>query len=138
MEPVNGMTRRAVIGVGGACFVGAGTALALAGCGVHPPSPAKVPGELARLADIPVGGAASVMVDGKQILISQPEQGTVAAFSAVCPHQGCMVRPHGEGFECPCHNAAFDLATGEVLRGPATSALTPIAVAVSGNAVVAA
>jgi len=42
----------------------------------------------------------------------------VYAVSSVCTHAGCSVRSAGTGFECPCHDSAFDLA-GAVTQGPA-------------------
>ncbi len=49
------------------------------------------------------------------------EQG-VTAFSTVCTHAGCEVRPMPDGFECPCHGSAFEL-DGEVAEGPASDPL---------------
>ena len=42
----------------------------------------------------------------------------VYAVSSVCTHAGCSVRSVGTGFECPCHDSAFDLV-GAVTQGPA-------------------
>ena len=42
----------------------------------------------------------------------------VYAVSSLCTHAGCSVRPAGTGFECPCHDSAFDLL-GAVTQGPA-------------------
>jgi len=38
-----------------------------------------------------------------------PGEADVAAFTAVCPHEGCIVQLDlaGEQFVCPCHRAAF-------------------------------
>ncbi len=45
------------------------------------------------------------------------------AIDAHCPHLGCIVRPDGDGFICPCHRSRFT-ATGEPAAGsPAPSAL---------------
>ncbi|HUG51508.1 MAG TPA: Rieske (2Fe-2S) protein, partial [Terrimesophilobacter sp.] len=115
-------TRRAVLIAG----MGAGTAL-LAACGSPdtgsagstpgtPPLPAGT--VVHTLANIPVGGTAAAEVDGHAILLSQPTKGRVAAFSAICPHQGCRVAAQGADFECPCHGSRFDGRTGAVLTGP--------------------
>jgi nitrite reductase/ring-hydroxylating ferredoxin subunit len=40
-----------------------------------------------------------------------------------CNHQGCQVGRSGDGFQCPCHGAAFAL-DGSLRRGPATKGLT--------------
>ncbi|OLT50550.1 Rieske (2Fe-2S) protein [Cellulosimicrobium sp. CUA-896] len=143
-------TRRAVL-----AGSGAGAALAvLAACGGSPPSGTATGGAtgsgsagdgavaagevLARADDVPVGGAVGVTVDGSQLLVTQPEEGTFAAFSAVCTHQGCTVAP-GEGeLVCPCHASRYDLATGAVLTGPAPSPLPEVAVTVESGQVVSA
>ena len=39
------------------------------------------------------------------------------AVSAICPHTGCLVKTHADGFECPCHKSRFD-AEGASLEGP--------------------
>lgn len=100
-------------------------------------TPTDTPAALARLADIPVGGSISATLAGAPILISQPEAGTVVAFSAICTHQGCVVAP-GEGeFACPCHSSRFNLSSGEVRGGPAQRPLEKVPVAVDGDSVVA-
>jgi Rieske Fe-S protein len=135
-------TRRAVLIAG----MGAGTAL-LAGCGSpgigagpagsSGSSPLPAGTVIHTLANIPVGGTAAAQVDGQAILLSQPTKGRVAAFSAICPHQGCRVAAQGVDFVCPCHGSRFDGQTGEVLAGPSPRALTRLTVTVSGNDVIA-
>ncbi|HXF71054.1 MAG TPA: Rieske 2Fe-2S domain-containing protein [Actinomycetota bacterium] len=46
--------------------------------------------------------------------------GRLVAYSAVCTHLACAVvwRPERSELHCPCHNGAFDPATGAVLAGP--------------------
>ncbi|SDZ93997.1 Ferredoxin subunit of nitrite reductase or a ring-hydroxylating dioxygenase [Bowdeniella nasicola] len=62
----------------------------------------------------------------------------VRAFSATCPHAGCIVRKKDGVLDCPCHGSLFNAATGEVERGPATQALSPIDVRLDGDKVVVA
>ncbi len=47
-------------------------------------------------------------------------QGGIAAFSAICPHLGCIVKwDEGEKrFPCPCHASSFT-SEGKVTGGPA-------------------
>lgn len=47
-------------------------------------------------------------------------QGGIAAFSAICPHLGCIVKWDEERreFPCPCHASSFT-SEGKVIGGPA-------------------
>jgi cytochrome b6-f complex iron-sulfur subunit len=93
---------------------------------------------LVALADVPVGGAVAVTTpEGDEILVAQPSEGEVVAFSAVCTHQGCIIAPDADVLRCPCHGSQFDLRTGEVLGGPADEPLPAVAVEVRGADVVA-
>ncbi|HEV7870916.1 MAG: putative Rieske (2Fe-2S) domain ferredoxin [Modestobacter sp.] len=128
------LSRRTLLLAGGVGVLGS------AGCTSGPDVPERTgvgTGDvLVPLADVPRGGAYEMSVDGRRVLVVQPTAGTVVAFDAECPHQGCSVRATDDGLVCPCHASAFDPATGQVLQGPATSPLTAIAVAVSGDDVV--
>ncbi|MFC1410136.1 ubiquinol-cytochrome c reductase iron-sulfur subunit [Streptacidiphilus sp. N1-12] len=87
-------------------------------------------------ASVPVGGGVRTTAPGSgdPVYVVQPEAGTYAAFSGVCTHSGCTVKPPKDGkFVCPCHNSCFDAATGAVLQGPATRALARIGVTRSGD-----
>jgi len=93
---------------------------------------------LAKLADVPVGGAVSAKAaDGSPIIIAQPTQGTAVAFSAKCTHKGCTVAPSGDKLNCPCHGSVFEALTGKNIGGPAPSPLVPVTVTVKGGDVVA-
>jgi Rieske Fe-S protein len=92
---------------------------------------------VASLADIPVGGSISATLAGAPILISQPTPGVVVAFSAICTHQGCVVKPAQEELDCPCHGSRFNPSTGEVLGGPAPLPLGKVPVTVAGDAILA-
>ncbi|PXA67839.1 ubiquinol-cytochrome c reductase iron-sulfur subunit [Cryobacterium arcticum] len=129
------LSRRALLVAGGA-----GTALALAACAPArngADSGAGTPTEIALLSDVPVGGAVAVMLNGSQVIVSQPTEGTVVAFSAICTHAGCMVAPEKTGLSCPCHQSLFDTATGAVLQGPATEPLAEVSVTLDGDRVLA-
>jgi cytochrome b6-f complex iron-sulfur subunit len=95
-----------------------------------PPGGGGLRASLATLSDVPVGGAAEATApDGSKVLVTQPSAGEVAAFRAVCPHEGCSVLPDAGQLTCPCHGSQFSLS-GEVTRGPAQSDLEPFAVRV--------
>lgn len=145
----NVLSRRSAIGVGG----GALGAAVLAACGGSDDSgdsgngggtrdpggtPAPKSGAaIAKVSDVPVGGSAAAKVGNEELLLSQPEKGTVMAFSAVCTHQGCAVKPDGAELHCPCHDSIYDAATGEVKSGPAPEPLAKVAVKVDGDRIVA-
>lgn len=143
------ITRRNAIGIGG----GAVGAAVLAACGgssdgesdsgsggstTTDEAPAPKSGTaIAKVSDVPVGGSTQAEVDGETVLLSQPTKGDVVAFSSVCTHQGCAVKPDGAELHCPCHNSIFDAATGQVKSGPAPEPLAKVSVKVQGNEIVA-
>lgn len=95
--------------------------------------PAAAP-PLATTADIPVGGGKIFAAQG--VVITQPEQGTIKAFSSACTHQGCPVTDVSEGtINCACHGSKFRIADGSVANGPAGSPLSPAGVNVDGDAI---
>lgn len=95
---------------------------------------------LAQLADVKVGKPIAAKTPaGKPIIIVQPKQGTVVAFSAICTHSGCTVAPSADGatLVCPCHGSTFDAATGKNTGGPAPVPLPKVLVEIKGDAIVA-
>jgi cytochrome b6-f complex iron-sulfur subunit len=60
------------------------------------------------------------------------DAGGVYAISTLCTHLGCIVKPAGGGFDCPCHGSRF-AADGTVVKGPAPTALAWHRVTVSGD-----
>lgn len=88
----------------------------LAACG-------KAPSAEVAATQVPVGSA--VIVD--KIIIAQPTEGQFVAYSTVCPHQGSQItQVDGNTVRCPAHGSVFDIATGEPVSGPATSAMTTV------------
>jgi len=79
-----------------------------------PPEPVPTDGgrwyRVAALADIPVGTVLRFAADPLVGHLVNSEDG-LYAISAVCTHQGCLLRwqQQEREFECPCHGAAFDL-----------------------------
>jgi Rieske Fe-S protein len=72
---------------------------------------------------------------GRSVALFRDGQG-VHAVSMICTHLGCVVKPAGDGFDCPCHGSRF-AADGTVLKGPAPRALPWFKVSgSSGNYVV--
>lgn len=89
---------------------------------------------LAALADVPDGGG---VILKKPAVVLTRRGAEVHAFSAVCPHQGCLVETvTAKSIDCPCHGSHFDPVTGDVLSGPAPRGLPPVTVAVRNGEVV--
>ena len=92
---------------------------------------------IGQASQVPVGGAASFTdpATGDPSLLVQPSAGVFRAFDAVCPHAGCTVGYDASAdlFLCPCHGSEFNTTTGAVVRGPAATGLTKIAVTKASN-----
>jgi Rieske Fe-S protein len=70
-------------------------------------------------------------------VVTQPTAGTYKAFTAVCTHQQCIVGSVTNNvIQCPCHGSQYSASTGEVIQGPATQALAPKTIKVSGDNIV--
>jgi Rieske Fe-S protein len=90
---------------------------------------------LVSTSQVPDGGG--TIIDGKNIVITQPQAGSFKAFSAVCTHEGCIVSTVANGtIDCPCHGSKFSIKDGSVVNGPATRPLPPIAIKVEGTSIV--
>jgi Rieske Fe-S protein len=139
-RPTEGLDRRTVltsVGIGG---VGA---VVLSGCGAAEDAvdgaassasdaATKAVKDAVSAATIPVGGG-KVLTDQK-VVVTQPTSGEFKAFSAVCTHQACVVSGVADGtINCACHGSKFDIATGAVKQGPATSPLPEKSVTVDGD-----
>ncbi|MFD3456875.1 Rieske (2Fe-2S) protein [Streptomyces sp. NPDC058691] len=89
---------------------------------------------LVRASEVPVGGG-TVLADRK-IVVTQPAAGEFKAFSAVCTHQGCVVKDVSGGtINCPCHGSRFKVADASVAAGPAPRPLDPRQVTVKAGEV---
>jgi Rieske Fe-S protein len=139
-----GTSRRALLA--GACGAMACGAAALGGCSTYggstgggAPQPAPAPSGgggavLAKVSDIPVGGG-KIFAERKTV-VTQPQAGTIKAFSTTCTHAGCTVDEVAGGtINCPCHGSRYRIADGSVAAGPAPKPLPPFAVAVNGDAI---
>jgi Rieske Fe-S protein len=91
------------------------------------------PPALARVSDIPVGGGR--IFEDRQVVVTQPQAGTIKAFSSICTHQGCAVTKVERTIECTCHGSRFDVADGSVASGPAPRGLPAVPVNVDGDAI---
>lgn len=138
------ISRRAVM----AGVIGLSGGALLAACGgsttAGTASPSSAPsagagagaGDIVALSAVPVGGSVSASLDGKPIIVSQPTAGKVVAFTAICTHKGCTVKPAGATLKCPCHGSVYNALTGKNISGPAPTPLAAIPVKVSkGNVI---
>ena len=66
------------------------------------------------------------------VILIPVDEKNFRAVSAKCTHLGCHVRPAKNFLVCPCHGSTYGLG-GEVVRGPAPSALTTYPVEVNGD-----
>ncbi len=81
-------------------------------------------GDVASLDEIAPDTGAVLRKGVKKIALYRDQKGSLHAFSAICPHLGCVVQWNGEEktWDCPCHGSRFQ-KTGQVVNGPALSGL---------------
>ena len=76
-----------------------------------------------READVPTGEMRAFELGGTRVAVGHLDDGSWVAFDDTCTHEKCSLSEQGdlEGpwVVCYCHNSAFDIATGAVIRGPA-------------------
>jgi Rieske Fe-S protein len=141
-------TRRNVIvgaGAGGVVAVLAGCGASDAGAGTMAPEPSTGgegangaqagPGEKVPTSEIPVKGGKVFKNHG--LVVTQPAAGDFKAFSAICPHRGCMVGKVSDNvINCPCHDSEFSAEDGSVKKGPATQPLAAKQITVTGDTII--
>ncbi|MFE3886064.1 Rieske (2Fe-2S) protein [Streptomyces lydicus] len=89
---------------------------------------------LAKTSEIPKGGGKIFKAD--KVVVTQPQDGDIKAFSAICTHAGCVAgEVSGGTINCMCHGSKFDITDGSVKKGPATKGLAPAKVNVKGGSV---
>jgi nitrite reductase/ring-hydroxylating ferredoxin subunit len=74
---------------------------------------------------------------GDSAILVRTSDGAYHAYGQKCTHLSCPVyysRDH-QRLECPCHEGAFDVASGNVLYGPPPRALDAIEIEVRGGQV---
>ena len=87
---------------------------------------------LGPASSVKVGTAATFTVpsSGDPGIVLQPSDKDFVAYDAVCPHAGCTVGYYAANnlLVCPCHGSEFQVATGDVIAGPAPHGLTKLKV----------
>ena len=85
---------------------------------------------IARDDEVPVGGALTFTYPNEhdQCVIVRLDEHSYTAFSRQCTHLSCSVVPEPDKhrFYCPCHEGAFDIATGSPVAGPPRRPLSRI------------
>jgi cytochrome b6-f complex iron-sulfur subunit len=126
-------SRRDALAIG-AATVGAVTAVSAAGCSGEEPT------RLMKVDELPIGRPTLVQrPDGRtmpgreheQLIIVRPDEQTVRAYSNICTHGECLVKPKGKTLHCFCHDADYDPLTGKVLAGPPPKPLATVDVHVA-------
>jgi len=77
-----------------------------------------------KTADVPADGA--LVLPQKRCAVVKSGD-SIMALDLLCPHLGCTVNATPQGFACPCHGSRFK-SDGQVVSGPATRAMTRLAV----------
>ena len=81
-------------------------------------------GDIKSQKELANGEGAVMNVGLHKVAVFKNEEGKVEAYTAICPHLGCVVQwNEGEKtFDCPCHGSRFT-NEGVVINGPALSNL---------------
>jgi len=84
------------------------------------------------------GELVAVEHEGSVVAVAMLD-GELHAFDDTCPHAGCSLAEgelEGDTVVCPCHMAAFDVRTGDVVDGPAPSGIALWSVRVADGVLV--
>lgn len=83
--------------------------------------------DISEVEELKPGDGAILSKGLKRFALYKDAANELHAFSAVCPHMGCMVQWNGDekSFDCPCHGSRFT-KDGTVINGPATTGLEKI------------
>ena len=75
-----------------------------------------------RAGEVASGEMKIFKIDGYAVVVANVG-GTLHAFQDECTHQTCSLGEgdlEGDSIVCVCHNAEFDIHSGEPISGPAT------------------
>lgn len=84
-------------------------------------------GTVESVQEIPAGEGGVVQHGMHKMAVYRDDTGGLHAVSAVCTHLGCVVHWNSaeKSWDCPCHGSRFS-TEGQVLHGPAPTALAPV------------
>jgi glycine/D-amino acid oxidase-like deaminating enzyme/nitrite reductase/ring-hydroxylating ferredoxin subunit len=85
------------------------------------------PGDVKSLNEVKPDQGAIINLGAKKTAVYRDDQNVLHAFSAICPHLGCVVQWNAseKSFDCPCHGSRFT-CLGKVVNGPALGDLKKI------------
>ena len=85
------------------------------------------PGDLKSVNELQPNHGAIVNIGAKKTAVYRDEKNVLHAYSAVCPHLGCIVQWNDaeKSFDCPCHGSRFT-CEGRVVNGPAQTDLKKV------------
>ncbi|MCD0467288.1 FAD-dependent oxidoreductase [Flavobacterium sp. ENC] len=83
--------------------------------------------DLENTSDLGAGEGGVLSSGLKKIAVYRDYDNSLRAFSAVCPHLGCIVQWNNDekSFDCPCHGSRFS-CDGTLTNGPAKTDLSKI------------
>lgn len=86
-----------------------------------------LPGDIKSLNELKPGEGAIMNFATKKTAVYRDETSVIHAFSAICPHLGCVVQwnANEKSFDCPCHGSRFT-CQGKVVNGPASDDLKKV------------
>ncbi len=84
-------------------------------------------GDIKSIDELKNGDGAIVRKGLKKFAVYRDDNGKVSAYSAICPHLGCVLQWNKDekSFDCPCHGSRFTYE-GKLINGPAVSDLKRI------------
>lgn len=90
------------------------------------------PAEAQSIDEVKPGEGKIVAHHGEKVAVYHDTNGAIFAVSPVCTHMGCLVHFNNaeQSWDCPCHGSRFAV-NGEVMNGPAVTALKPVDLTVS-------
>ena len=84
-------------------------------------------GDIEVAKDLKEGEGGIMAIGLRKVAIYKDQTGDLHAYSAICPHLGCVLQWNGEekSFDCPCHGSRFT-CEGNVINGPALTNLKKV------------
>jgi cytochrome b6-f complex iron-sulfur subunit len=101
------------------------------------PHVTKGPVTVGKIEDFPAGGAKTVLVHDRPVLLIRGADGSLRALSAICTHLQCVVGWSADRgrIECPCHGGVYG-ADGQNIAGPPPRRLEELEVTINEGSVI--